>query len=505
MTFSTPKNGVTYGRESHGNKKSEGDQLEECHDDMESLGVSVRRAFRDGTSASRFAAKVRDEWPQLVASVDAREINGEPLDIICFWECSRGSREPIEWFTLLALCRARGVLIRVTSHERTYDLSRPNDWKDLADEGVDAAHESERTAVRTRRGTAKAAEAGKPHGQVAYGFKRTYDEKTRKVDGQVHHESEAPIVEWIFAQFIDEVPLKQITAELNANEIPSPSGGKWRWNSVARILERPEYAALRRHNGQLHETRRWQPIVPVDAYWTAHRILSDPQRRTNTGKTTRPGAQRWLLSNIAICGICNESLVKRGGTVKRAESYRCNAGHVNISMPALDDYVTDAILDRLSIPENYASLRESGERDDREVVAARAEVKRLKTDLDNWRRSAGRGQTSPESLAVIEADLTVQIKSAEQRATRAGVPHVLRSLIEPGVDLRTRWAELPIAGRRSVIRAVVELRVGKAVAHHRKGLMIEQRLSESFWRGESRTWGDRWLDTPFPGWLEQAA
>ena len=104
-------------------------------------------------------------------------------------------------------------------------------------------------------------------------------------------------------------------------------------------------------------------------------------------------------------------------------------------------------------------LRKAGAAADREVLQARGEVGKLRADLDDWRLSAARGATSPESLAVIEAELTVKIREANVRADRASIPPALRDLLEPGADVRQRWADATLAAKRDVIRTLMEVRV----------------------------------------------
>jgi hypothetical protein len=49
------------------------------------------------------------------------------------------------------------------------------------------------------------------------------------------------------------------------------------------------------------------------------------------------------------------------------------------------------------------------------------------------------GNTTPDSFAVIEAGITTKIAEAQRRAEQAGVPPVVRQLVEPGEDVRVRW------------------------------------------------------------------
>jgi len=447
-----------YARESHNKGKSQDDQLTECVQDCEGQGWRITERWRDGTSASRFATRSRDDWPKVIAAVNAGSI-----DVLVLWECSRGSREPVDWFTLLAACRSHGVLIRVTSDERTFDLARAGDWKVLADLGVDAAHESEKTSMRLRRGMAAAARNGTPHARVPYGFRREYDPVTRKFAGQVEDPETAPVVREIIGAVARGTPINVVLGSLNERGVPSPAGGLWRSNSLRHVATRVGYAGLRSHKGQTHPAA-WDPIVDVETFWRAQRVLSDPTRTSNGGRATRPGAQRWLLTNIATCGVCGAGMTARPAGKRRA-GYKCPLSHVSVAMDDLDRHVAAAVVAFMSRPDAYADLRQAGADDDREALAARAQSETLRARLDEWRRSAAHGETTPSSLAVIEADLSAQIREADSRARRASLPPAVRELLAPAEDVLGRWLALPVPARRTVIRTLfAEITIDRASA-----------------------------------------
>jgi hypothetical protein len=108
------------------------------------------------------------------------------------------------------------------------------------------------------------------------------------------------------------------------------------------------------------------------------------------------------------------------------------------------------------------------------LVAARAELDRLTTSLDTWRLSAARGQTTPESLAVIEADITAQLKDARRRMDKASTPPVVRDLLggdhvaPQQADVRARWATAPLGARRDLVRTLMTITVHPCAGRGRK-------------------------------------
>jgi len=100
------------------------------------------------------------------------------------------------------------------------------------------------------------------------------------------------------------------------------------------------------------------------------------------------------------------------------------------------------------------------------VTARRAEVEALQARLNQWRESARRGETSPASLAHIEAGLLADIKAASRRAELATTPSVLLDILDGAhgrLDvIRKRFAALPVTGRREIIALLLDVSISKA-------------------------------------------
>ncbi|MEV0425398.1 recombinase family protein [Micromonospora sp. NPDC050495] len=432
-------------------------------------------SYSDGTSASRSARTVRDDWQRVLT-----DIGDGQLDILILWESSRGDRTPETWFAFLSLCRRQGVRIHVVSHERTYDLARARDWKTLAEEGVSNAYETEVLSVRVRRGHAGAAASGRPsHGRTPYGYRRTYDPATGELVGQEPDAERAAVVREIVDKAARGVPILAIVRDLNDRGVPTLNAKRWYPMRVRDIATNPAYIGVRVYNGQQYPGD-WPAIVDPAVFYEAQRVLTDPAR-----VTTRPGRQKHLLSYLAATP-CGSGLTSVRGR------YRCFAdGCVSILQAPTDDLVTRMVLGRLARPDAYAALRQEGAESDREVIAARREAAELTAKLDEWRLSAAKGETSPASLAVIEADLTRKIRAAERKAEHASIPPALRQILEPGVDVRVRWDSAPLPARREVIRALAVIVVGPATLPGSK-VFEPERLGLSRWVGDERTWGDIW-------------
>lgn len=468
MSDATLVRAGVYGRQSKDKTKSIDEQTAECEADIAGLaGWVVAERYADGVSASRFARQARKDWPRLLGDIDAGR-----LDALVLWESSRGDRDPESWLALLSKCRERGVRIRVTSHATTYDVRSARSWKSLAEDGIDSAFESEKISLRLRRAAAAQAAAGRPHGRIIYGYSREYHPTTRQLVAQRPDPLTAPVVVEIVTRLSRGEAVGGIVRDLNARGIPSPRGGRWERNTLRGIGLNPAYAGVRVLRGQQYAAI-WPALVAESVHLAAKRVLVDPAR-----KKSRPGRQRWLLSYLARC-CCGEFM--RGMPWREskplADRYVCRRytkGCVSVVAGSLDGDVSDG-LDPFVMGLVAARLADSDmplERsDDAAVLAARAEVEQLTARLDQWRDSAVLGETSPASLARIEAQLLEQIAAANRRAEVASRPVVLGEALDlaartdPGMRrqvLAAHLGALPVEVKREIISALMTITVNRA-------------------------------------------
>jgi DNA invertase Pin-like site-specific DNA recombinase len=141
----TPLRAGIYGRESRGSKRSIKTQLGLGRARAKTEGWQAS-LFSDGTSASPYATRERDDWPRVVALMQARE-----LDVIWLVETSRGGRIADEFIRVINTCGRLGVLVYIEDDERLYDPDDDQDWEALAGQAVRDQAESARISRRTTR------------------------------------------------------------------------------------------------------------------------------------------------------------------------------------------------------------------------------------------------------------------------------------------------------------------------------------------------------------------
>ncbi len=475
VTLAAPLAAVIYGRQSQDNDRSIKDQLTLGDARVAAEGWQTTGRYCDGVSASRYVNKERDDWLKVLAAVES----GKP-DVLWLWESSRGDRTLSTWAALLESCRDHGVRIYVETHGRLYDMANARDFRTLAEDGVDSVWEVDKTSQRVRREMLANAVAGKVHGRIPYGYRREYkfDPVTgkRKIVGQVPDEAEAKVVKRIFADLAAGVPLVVIVRKLNKDGVQTRGGKMWSMSQVRFIALNRIYIGQRLHDpeGRRAGLRKpgpsatfysatWPPLVDEETFWAVHRILSDPARLTHRPEVTpRPGKAKHLLSMIAQCGECGETLsatfTKRGGP-----RYRCPRSCVLINMADLDDYVTAEVLARVARPEQWERLVAAGNTDDQELAAVNGEVDKLRAALGEFRQLARARKITPASFAAIEPGILADLEKAEARARELRTPPQLRWLAGDGpADLAARWSAAPVAARRDAIRQLAAVTVARS-------------------------------------------
>ncbi len=465
-------------RDRHGTGRSTDEQHEENVAACAERGWTFGDAdhYTDGDrSASRYATKVREEWPRLVAAIqDGR------YDVIVLWEPSRGSRDLVVWSTLLEVARRHGVLIHITSHRRTYDLSIAREWRTLAEDGVDAAYESEKTRDRILRAQAGQAAKGRPHGALLWGHARVYD----STSGVLLRTEWDPTIVEVVREMADRVlsgdTCYRIAKDLTAQGIPTPRGvQRWPVIAVKRILTNPGYAGLRVARGQVVGHADWPAIIDLAAHHELVRRLNDPAR-----KTRHDGAIRHLLSGIATCGAegCGAGVRAQRHHKRTYAIYLCPEGfHVGRKVDWVDALVREVVVERLARPDavELFSPRDS----DEQAEAARAEAADLRAQLDGFYDSAATpGGITPQALARIEARLLPLIRDAERRAAPPVPPRLLADLIGRE-DVGARFDAMEVVEKREVIRTLITVRLLPSRKRQR-GVFVPEDV-EITWRTEA--------------------
>lgn len=423
-------------------------QEDECRDYCRSQGWDVVRVFSDNDrGASRHSKKERPEYLALRAFL---ETGG--ADALVMWEGSRAQRDIAAYASLRDICASRGVLYSYKG--RTYDLTRTDDRFSTGLDALLDERESDVIKDRVSKDMARNASAGRPHGKLAYGYAREYNDRGSFLR-EVVKEEEAAVIRECARRVVAGDSLYAIANDLNARGVPAPRGGKWIGTQIKRTLTGPRYVGQRVHQGVVVGPALWPAILDEATYLDCRAILLDPRRAS-----VRDLSLKYLLSGSARCGVCGGKMrvIKNRGY----HAYACHEAFCTaVRTERLEEYVVLLVLERLGRPDFL------------EVVAAREaalaaggpeavdEARALQDRLDGFYASAAEGAISPAGLASVETRLLAQIAEARERQTAARVPAVLRQVA--GADIAGRWEALPVATRRKVIDTLMIVKVNKTV------------------------------------------
>lgn len=456
--------------------------------DCAAEGIVPGQVFVDpDLSASRYSSTPRPDYAKLLTHVRSGNCR-----MVGMWEASRGSRRLTEWITFVDLCRDMGVLIRIFGDGgRTFDPRRRRDYRDLADEGMDAHDESARLSDRVRAGLRDAAREGRPPGPLLYGYRRLYgapSADSRSGGGyrrheitQVVDETQAAIVRRLAADTLNGEPLIAQARKLNAEGVPTASGaGRWTNVQIGRLLRHPGYVGDRVHRGEVIATDAWPAILDRDDHSRLRALLEAPGRLRNHGRHELAHQ----LSGAAICGgRCGTALRTLGGVRYACRKSGCM--QVVASMAEMDNAVDRMVVARLLQVDVSAVFAPAV--DDVQVQAVRRELAEAREHLAGFYAEAGLGRLSARAVATVEATALPRIDRLENKLRRLATPPALRDLAQ--VDVAGTWHDLPVGTRREVVRALAQV----VLSPSGRGIRWSPwRLAGSRWHGDGLTWGQRW-------------
>jgi DNA invertase Pin-like site-specific DNA recombinase len=437
-----------------GRMRSPAEQHEDNERDAASIGAVMGESYLEegARSASRYGRKRRDAFHGLVADIASGTFAAEALRQgaragLQLWELSRGSRKTGEWVALIDACEAAGILIRITTHRRTYDPRLGADRKTLLLGAVEAESSSAETSDRVLRALAADAAAGLPHGRIPYGFRREYEldaRGRRHLIGQLPDAKTAPVVREVFLRIAQGHSLRTIAADLNKRKVPTVTGGPWSQVRVGGIARNPAYGGKRTHNGTLYDAQ-WEPLVRMDLYYAVQALMSSADRKH------RPGREVHLLGYVAECGACGGPMSSRKHLRGQLEYWCIRRGCTWIQAGVLEQYVTGLLIARLSRPDVYDMLAGGGE-DDPALQRARDKLAVLKARHADMAAGLAAGRLSVELAAAAEPPLLAELAAAGKAVQVLSLPPVIQRFMGGESDVAAAWASSTLAAKRELIR-----------------------------------------------------
>lgn len=283
-------------------------QRQACRELATAEGLTVIAELEDNSrSASSYSRRPRPAWRELLEMLERREV-----DYVLAWATDRLYRQVLDLEHLIPLLDDAAAEVLTVSSGR-FDLSSPEGRLYARMTAAVAAHESERKSARIRAKELEKARDGRPSGggARAYGY---------APDGLTIVEAEAAVIRDCIERVLAGETLTSIAKRLNADGVPTASGGRWRIGRLKSVLTGWRIAGVREHHGSLYPGV-WTPIVERATLERVRARLLDPER-TTTVASPRVAP----LRGLAYCGLCGERLVTGSATTRgrpKRRTYRC--------------------------------------------------------------------------------------------------------------------------------------------------------------------------------------
>ena len=270
----------------------------------------------------------------------------------------------------------------------------------------------------------------------------------------VINEEEAEEIRRAAKQVIEGIALKAVARDMINRDVRTVTGTRWTAETLRDVLMRPLNAGIIVYQGKHTDVRLpGDPILHQDEWEGVVAMLTDPMRST-------PGrAPTWLGTNIYECP-CGSAVEIQAGR-SREQSYRCahedgNGGDVHIRRNArlLDEYVSAAVVERLSQPDAERAFAPRNPTVD--LPKLRRELKALNEHLMHLARKLGSRQMGDAEYNAARKQCMADIEKLEAKVTRAARSTPLGELAM-AKDVAAKWERMTLGQKREVVKNLMRV------------------------------------------------
>ncbi len=446
-------NGSTSDQEKRRRVTSAGVQDQEkcCRELAQKLGWAIGRVIVENDTSAfkrrkitlpdgrRELRTVRPGWREMLDFLATGRADG-----LIALDLDRSARDPRDLEDLIDVVEGRSPRIPVESVTGSLRLANDADIT-MARVMVAVANKASRDTSR-RVAAARLRQAANGRyggGSRAFGYER---------DGKTVRPAEAAEIVKAAQAILAGVSLREVTADLRRRAVPTVHGGRWHTSTTRGMLLSPRVAGIKVYRGEEVGKAEWPAILDESTWRGVVAILTDPGRRTSPPVTSP--SPKWLLSLIAKCGVCGETVAVGGGR-KDNPSYVCRGrtGHLRRVAGPVEDFVSRVIIGRLSQPDAAELVTRHPDVDSaalsRDANAARAR-------LDALARMFGNGDIDVRQLQEGTAAAKADLKRAED-ALAAAAPRDALVGLAGRADAVEVWKKLDIGRKRAIVRTLVDV------------------------------------------------
>lgn len=402
---------------------------------------TVTAEFVDN-DVSALSRKPRPAFNEMMRRVDAGE-----FDVIAARHMDRLLRRLAEFEFVLERCQKTGTAI--VSAADGVDTSSDGGRLVARILSSVAQGEVERKSARQRSAVLQAASQGRwVGGRRAFGY---------EVDGVTIREAEAALIRQGYADILAGESLAEVARRWAAAGSVTSQGKPWARHAVKDVLTNPRHAGLRRHratedrsmirqNPEIGITGKaeWLGTVDESTWRAAVRVLCDPGRY----RPARGG--KGLLTGLAICGVCEQTVHRGGGAHAGVPTYRCTSGaHVARKSEPVDEYVTEVAIGRLT--QSDAAQLWTAEQPDASGLMVEADI--LRQELAGIDQDRTDGLIDRVRWRAMNERVTRRLDEVRAQIAAAGTTSPLA--IVASDDVRGAWLALSVAQRRNIVAALM--------------------------------------------------
>lgn len=475
---------AVYARQSVDEDQGIAQQLADCRAEIQRRGWRAAGEFQDNDTSASKERGPKTSWFRMLKAFDAGD-----FDAIMVTETSRITRSLVDVLDIRPPRRDVRVLVVREGIDTELDDFMLKQLVLLAEREVRIKTERAARYAVGRRLAGHPTPGKPPHGyKWVPSIERDSAGTRYRID-----ESEATDVRQMFREFLAGAPLAQIARDLSSSGQLTRQGARWHSSTVRRVLLNPIYAGLlppAQPSGQFDATAidleacapgAWEAIVERDHLVASRGLLIGVQ--PNHHGTAR----KWLLSGLAICGVCSAPVrsasgethptARRGDTgaapSHRYHAYRCPQGHFMRNGDIIDEFVSEVCVARLSSEDALGLV--ASNLDEIDVALLHSTREALKGRRQSIAGFVARGlmteSEADESLVAIASELRLisdQITLAVRRDPLAELANVY--------DVRTWWEGATLARKRLLIGELMIVRI-RPVGRGKRVTNLEQAAS----------------------------
>ncbi|GAA4562417.1 recombinase family protein [Micromonospora coerulea] len=415
-------------------------QEQDCRELAARHGLTVAQVYSDN-DLSAYSGKPRSSYRRMLDDIAAARV-----DAVLTWHSDRLHRSPTELEEYITACEPRGVPT-YTVKAGPLDLSTPSGRMVARQLGAVARYEVEHQVERQQRAKLQAAADGKwGGGRRPYGY---------QPDGVTLRSDEARAIAEATDAILSGASVRSQAAAMNTRGLVTSTGRPWTPQELRKVLLRARNAGLREHRGEVVGPAAWSPLVDEDRWRALVSVLTHPGRRTQWSS-----ARRWLLSGLALCGVCGSPVratllnSTRGGV----PSYTCKATKCVVRNAAeVDQYVGVVVVERLSRPNVVDLLAASGRAD---AGALQLDASALRERLDGLAAAYADGAIDVRQLREGSERLRARLAEVEEQMATAGRGDALAGLVG-ATDPAVAWDALDLHRRRAVVDTLMTVTINR--------------------------------------------